>query len=323
MQIRTIPGTSLTPTTLCLGTAAIGTAISRNDSARLLDLYLELGGNFIDTASVYSDWIPGESSRVEKLLGAWMHARGNRNRIVLATKGGHPRLSSMKTPRMARGEIEADLDASLANLRADTIDLYWLHRDNQEQPVEQIIDIMNAQVRAGKIQYFGCSNWQAARIASANLYAERSGQLGFAANQPLWNLAYTPPERLADPTGVAMDESARQLHIRSQLACIPYTAQANGYFQRAVAGTVGAMSESQRRMYGDPENARRAERVDRLAVETGLSISDIVLGYLLSQPFPVFPILGCRTEAQLRDSMRADGRLLTPTQLVFLESGRV
>lgn len=305
MRTTTIPNTALAPSALCLGTADMGARIPRDDALRLLDAFVDAGGTFIDTAEIYSDWVPGEKSRSEKLIGSWLSARGGRDKLVLATKGAHPRLSSMGVSRMSRAEVEADLHASLENLCTDVIDLYWLHRDDPSRPVEEIIETLNAQVDAGKIRAFGCSNWRTDRISAANAYAVQAGLRGFVANQPLWNLARVPQDRLADQTCVVMDDAMHAMHRAAGMACVPYSAQANGYFQRQIEGTAGAMSAAHLRLYGDAENARRAERVAALVHETGLTVTQIVLGYLLSQPFPVFPILGCRTLEQLRDSLTA------------------
>ena len=154
----------LHPSPICLGTADLGSAVNRSDSFALLDAYLDLGGNFLDTAKVYADWLPGERSTSEKLLGEWMRLRRNRQRIVLATKGAHPDLATMHLPRLSRAEIEADLHASLRHLQTDIIDLYWLHRDDPARPVEDILATLQDAVRAGKIRYFGCSNWRVERI---------------------------------------------------------------------------------------------------------------------------------------------------------------
>lgn len=116
MRTATIPATALSPSVLCLGTADMGAKIPRDDALRLLDVFADASGTFIDTAEIYSDWVPGEKSRSEKLIGSWLSARGGRDKLVLATKGAHPRLSSMDVVRMSRADIEADLHASLANL---------------------------------------------------------------------------------------------------------------------------------------------------------------------------------------------------------------
>jgi aryl-alcohol dehydrogenase-like predicted oxidoreductase len=322
VKTQFLPNTSLQPSVLCLGTADMGARIPRDEAFMLLDAFVDAGGTFIDTAEIYSDWVPGEKSRSEKLLGEWLSGRGNRNQIVLATKGAHPRLQSMHVPRMSRMEIEHDLHASLQNLRTGVIDVYWLHRDDPSTPVEEIIETMNAQVRAGKIKHFGCSNWRVERIRAANMHAAGKGMQGFIANQPLWNLAVVPQASLGDQTCVAMDDAIREMHVETNLTCIPYSSQANGFFQRMAKGTAHEMSASQQRMYAGDVNARRAQRVQQLAKDAGMSISDVVLAYLLSQPFTVFPIIGCRTLDQLRDTLTAHDKRLTPAQVAFLETGQ-
>ena len=97
------PRIPLSPSPICLGAGDLGAAISREDSLTLLDAFVDHGGNFLDTAKVYSDWIPGESSRSEKIIGGWMKQRGKRAQIVLATKGAHPDLATMHIPRLSRG----------------------------------------------------------------------------------------------------------------------------------------------------------------------------------------------------------------------------
>ncbi len=321
MNAASFPGTALSPSVLCLGTADMGANISPADAVNLLDAFVDAGGTFIDTAEIYSDWVPGEKSRSEKLIGEWLKARGHRAKLVLATKGAHPRLASMHVGRMSRAEIEHDLNASLANLRTDVIDLYWLHRDDVTVAVADIIHSLNAQVRAGKIRYFGCSNWSAERIRAANSYAQQNGLHGFVANQPFWNLAAVTKDRLADATVEVMDEGIYAYHLESGLACVPWSSQANGYFQRSAAGTTHQMNDAHQRTYADPRNMLRAERSQRLARATGFSVTEVVLAYLLSQPFPVFPILGCRTLAQLHDSVRAHNKRLTQVQLRELTDG--
>lgn len=315
MKTQLLPNSTLAPAVLCLGTADFGAKISREEAFALLDAFVAAGGTFIDTAEIYNDWVAGEKSRSEKIIGEWLAQRGNRGQLVIATKGAHPRLHSMSVPRMTRKDIEHDLNASLKNLRTDVIDLYWLHRDDVSTPVENIIDTLNAQVRAGKIKHFGCSNWRADRIRAANAYAAGQGVQGFVANQPLWSLAHVPQAALADQTCVVMDDAMRAMHVESQMACVPYSSQAGGFFQKASSG----MAASQR-MYAGDENLRRARRVQQLSQETGMTISEIVLAYLLSQPFTVFPIIGCRTLDQLNDTLTAHDKRLTPAQITFLEA---
>jgi aryl-alcohol dehydrogenase-like predicted oxidoreductase len=316
-----IPGTDLKPFRICLGTVPLGSTVNEDSSYQLLDAYIEAGGNFIDTAKVYADWLPNEGSTSEKCIGRWIKARQNRSNIILATKGAHPELTSMHAGRMSPDEIQHDLEASLRHLQTDMIDLYWLHRDDASRPVEEVIDTLNGHVKSGKIRYFGCSNWHTGRIRAANDYAARSGQQGFAANQPMWNLAVVDMDAFTDKTIAAMDDEMYAYHLESGFAAVPYTAQANGLFNKMAAGRLDALGEMQQRVYASPINRQRFGRIQQLAGRTGLSITQIVLAYLLSQPFSTIPIIGSHTLAQLEDSLSAAGVTLEESELQFLLDG--
>jgi aryl-alcohol dehydrogenase-like predicted oxidoreductase len=321
MLYTALPNTTLTPSALCLGANMLGSVQDAQTSFALLDAFLDAGGTFLDTAKVYADWLPGERSISEKTLGKWLKARGTRDRVVLATKGAHPDLNAMHLGRLGRADITADLEASLRHLQTDVIDLYWLHRDDVTRPVGEILQTLEELVRAGKIRYYGCSNWRAPRIAEALAAARAEGWAGFAADQMMWSLATVDPATLPDPTMVAMDAPLKQYHLATGLAAVPYSAQANGYFQKLADGTADRMSAGQQRMYANPTNAARGGRIRQLAAQTGLSITGIVLGYLLAQPFPTFPIFGSRTLDQLETVLRAADVILTQEQVAFLEQG--
>jgi aryl-alcohol dehydrogenase-like predicted oxidoreductase len=317
MKYVTIPGTDLLVSAICMGSAEIGGGINHEQSFSLLDTYLELGGCFIDTASVYANWLPVERSISEKTIGRWLRARRNRGKIVLATKGAHPELSSMHVSRMSRAEIVHDLDASLQNLQTETIDLYWLHRDSVDRPVEEIVDVLVDQVQAGKIRYFGCSNWHAPRIRAAQAYAVARGVRGFVADQMMWSLAAVNPDAIADKTIAWMDDELMAYHRASGLAAIPFSSQAHGLFQKMARQPRPEIP----RVYRVEENERRFARVQRLAAQSGLSVTQIALGYLRAQPFTTIPIVGCRTIEQLRDSMSASDVVLDDSQIRYLEGG--
>jgi len=316
-----IPDTDLHPYRICFGTVPLGSMLDDSKSFALLDAYVEAGGNFIDTAKIYADWLPNEGSTSEKCIGRWMKLRKNRSRIILATKGAHPDLSSMHIGRLSPAEIQSDLESSLRHLQTEVIDLYWLHRDDTNRPIEEIIDTLNSQRNAGKIRYFGASNWRASRIRAANAYAARSAQQGFIANQPLWNLAHIDTAAITDPTTVVMDDELYAYHLDSGLTVNPYTAQANGLFHKIAQGRYNALGDMQRKMYASKTNQQRYERILALTIQTGLSITQIVLGYLLSQPFTTIPIIGAHTIDQLKDSLMAANVLLDKSELQFLLEG--
>lgn len=327
MHYTLIPHTSLKPALICLGSTNIGSAIDRETSFKLFDVYAEHGGNFIDTASVYGNWLPIERNISEKTIGLWLKSRHKRAEMIVATKGAHPDLATMHIPRLSRAEITEDVEDSLKNLQTEVIDLYWLHRDDPQHPVEDIVETMNGLVQAGKIRYFGCSNWWPARIQAAQTYAAGQGLAGFVANQMMWSLAAVEPAVIRDKTVAWMDEEMKQYHQKTGLAAIPYSSQAHGLFQRMAQGTVSQMSSNQRGMYQLEENQRREEnqprfeRVKQLAAQTGLSVTEIVLGYLQAQPFTTVPIVGCRTVEQLQDSLKAAEVKLDAAQVQYLEGG--
>jgi aryl-alcohol dehydrogenase-like predicted oxidoreductase len=302
-----------------MGTNMLGSVNDKQTSFALLDAFVDAGGTFLDTAKVYADWLPGERSISEKTIGAWLRQSGQREQMIVATKGAHPDLATMHIGRLAPADIVADLDTSLKHLQIDVIDLYWLHRDDTRRPVAEILETLEAQVRAGKIRYYGCSNWHADRIAEAQTYARSRGWTGFVANQMLWSLAAVDYAALPDKTMVAMDATLKQYHLASGLAAIPYSAQANGYFQSLAARDAHMVKEGQRRIYGSRINTTRLARVKQLGAELGLSITQIVLGYLMAQPFATLPIFGCRTGEQLQETLTAADVMLTPMQVTFLE----
>lgn len=318
MKTVLIPNTALHVSRLCLGTAQFGAAISPADARALLDAYVIVDGKFIDTASVYSDWIPGTKSSSEKIIGAWLRENGMRDQLVLATKGGHPELSSMQVSRLSPDEIAADVHASLDNLGTDHIDLYWLHRDDRDIPVGEIIDSLNAQVQAGHVRYLGASNWSSERIAAANAYAAQYGLHGFVADQPMWSLASVNWDNLPDKTIRLMDQAALEFHRRTGMAAVAYSSQAHGYFTKLYGGQ--PISDNDLRAYDNALNRRRLPVIEALARQHHASVNDVVLAYLLSQPFPTVAVIGPGRPEQLHASLTALNLTLSAAELAALEA---
>ncbi|HSB97861.1 MAG TPA: aldo/keto reductase, partial [Spongiibacteraceae bacterium] len=182
--------TTLDVSQLCLGTNQFGTMTATAQAAEILEVFTALGGNFIDTAHSYGDWIPSASRAAsEHVLGQWLRQQ-RRADYVIATKGCEfDYRAGDYALRVTPALLEQDLLGSLAALQIDCIDLYWLHRDDASRPVEIIIDALIGHQQAGRIRYFGCSNWSVARIQEAQQYAKSIGHDGFVACQPLWGLA--------------------------------------------------------------------------------------------------------------------------------------
>ncbi len=170
--MRRIGETGMLTFPLALGVGGLGVGMTEADAFELLDTYAGAGGTTVDTARVYSDWVPGELHRSERILGDWLRARRNRASILLCTKGGHPDLATVGVPRLDPASLRSDVEGSMASLRVDTIDLYWLHRDDPGRGVGEIVESLVSFVREGKIRHYGFSNWSAARIREAVLYCE-------------------------------------------------------------------------------------------------------------------------------------------------------
>jgi aryl-alcohol dehydrogenase-like predicted oxidoreductase len=310
MKLGTIAGTTLKPSRFCLGTTNYGDKSAQEGAFQLLDTFVELGGNFIDTAKVY-----GTS---EKVIGEWLKARGNRNSIIVGTKGAHPDLETMKIQRLSRAEIAQDIEESLVNLKTDYIDLYYLHRDDVDRPVEEIIDSLHGLQSTGKIRYFACSNWRRPRIEAAQAYARKVGIQGFVADQPGWSLRAVDLRYLFDPNMVVMDDDLQAYHAQSGMTVIPYSSQGGGFFQKLARRNPADRPAKPITDQVTAANEKRGERLLALSEETGITITHLVLAYLLSQPFPVIPIIGCKTPENLRESCNAASVRLDREQLRFL-----
>jgi aryl-alcohol dehydrogenase-like predicted oxidoreductase len=322
MQKKPLPRTNLQVSVIGLGTDYFGSTVDRKLSTQILDRYVESGGNFIDTAEIYAAWIPGGEHQSEKLIGDWLRERGLRDTLILSTKGAHPKLESMDIPRMSKREIESDLDSSLRRLGVDCIDIYWVHRDAPAVPAEDVLLALETFRKAGKIKYCGFSNWHQNRAEAARQGALRLGIPGFIASQNMWSLGQVNLEK-ADPTWAYIDADFARWHAEHKFGAFPYLTQANGYFRRREQNSLDQVAADARvrTLFDHPENRKRFQRIQVLQKKSGFSVNQIVLGYLLNQPFPVFPLIGPKNIMDLEDSLRCAEIALSPEDIAFLEHG--
>ena len=318
MQLLSLPKTKLRVSEFCLGAADFASSVSEEESGRMLDRFVEAGGNFLDTAAIYAAWDQnaGKGSS-ERRLARWFRRRGRHDDIVIATKGGHPELKTMQTPRLDRASVASDLEDSLRNLGVETIDLYYVHRDDWGRPVEEILGYLEEFVRTGKIRHYAFSNWKLFRAEAARQAALRDGCQGFVASQQLWSLAEGDMSK-HDPTAANIDAPFAAWHREHNVPALPFTAQANGYFSKLAEGREADFKPWTRALYDHPTNRRRFAALQELRQATGLSITQVVLGYLRSQPFTVVPVIGPKSIAQLNDCLTAAGVRLVPGQLAAL-----
>ena len=190
MLFRRLGRTGLKVAALCLGGNVFGWTADEQASHAVLDTYVESGGNFIDTADVYSSWAPGHrGGESETVLGRWMRQRGNREQMLIATKVGSRMGAGANDQGLSRQHIMQAVEASLRRLQTEYIDLYLSHQDDLETPQEETLRAYDDLVRQGKVRYLGASNFSAWRTTSALWQSERHGYARYVCIQPPYSLA--------------------------------------------------------------------------------------------------------------------------------------
>jgi len=296
-----LPGTALEVSTLCLGGNRLGGELDRDRSFALLDAFVAAGGNFVDTAHVYADWLPGaERSCSEKMIGRWRAARGAGGGVVVATKIGHPVLGRPESRRLDRASLREDVAAARENLGQECLDLVYLHRDDPDRDVAEIIGVMEELRGEGALRHYAASNWSGARLAAATAAAGRPGWEGFRANQPEWSLAVRNPGTAA-PDLRAMDGAMIAWHRATGTAAVPYSAQARGFFDRLAAGATGGPAAA---AFDNAASRARGAALAALAAARGVTPTQAMLALFPLAGFPVVPVVGCRTPAQIAASFR-------------------
>ncbi len=292
--------TDLTVSEICLGADHFTTVGDKNTAFALLDRFVAVGGNFVDTANLYArDYTVG-ISRSEELLGEYRKARPGVE-LVIATKGAHHDITT-KESRVTRACIAGDLDESLRTLGLDHIDFYWLHRDNSAIPVEEIVDMMEEFVKAGKIRFYGGSNYTLERIRQADAYAKAHGLQGFSGISN----HYTPAVELegrpfyTDPTLVTNIKEELPEAAKLGLAYIPYGSTAKGWFSKSLKGE--ASERAANAFDHEINRALRSELVKKAEAES-IPVQTALLRYMIEQGremgLQIIPITSCSKKEQL------------------------
>lgn len=302
--MRILNGTDLSVSPLCFGTCPISLTDREDDFFHLMDRFVQAGGNFIDTASVYGKWAPWFTNFSEQRVGRWLRSRGGH--LVVATKGGHYNLSDpARTPRVNEAAVRTDLEDSLRALGVECIDFYWLHRDDPARPVGEILELMETLRREGKIRWYGASNYTAARLWEARSYAELHGLTGFSAVSDQWSLASVNPgaNNNPDPTLALAGEAELEFHTRTGTPCIPYQSTARGWFAKTAAGERVAPDVT--RAFDNAANRAVLAGLQKLSHESGVSVQALALTELTHRPFPVLPITSASNDAQMDTLLEA------------------
>ncbi|KGA96370.1 aldo/keto reductase [Alkalihalobacillus alcalophilus ATCC 27647 = CGMCC 1.3604] len=273
----------------------------------VLDRFFSIGGNTIDTAHVYCG---GES---EVAIGQWMRERGNREDVIILTKGAH---HDQNGPRVNPEAISKDLFESLERLGTDYVDLYALHRDDPNVPVSEIMDVLNEHIVAGRIKAIGGSNWTVERIQEANEYAASKGLIGFTFSSPNLSLAKPNEPFWAGCVSVAADDC--KWHKEQQIPILSWSSQARGFFTGRFSPEDRSNKDLVRVFYNEA-NWERLRRAEVLAEEKGVTAIQIALAYVLNQPFPTGALIGAQNEHELMSCLEGSEIRLTEDELRWLE----
>ncbi|HSS00024.1 MAG TPA: aldo/keto reductase [Kofleriaceae bacterium] len=273
---------------IILGGNVFGWTVSRDDAFTLLDAYLDRGGRAIDTADSYSAFAPGNhGGESEEILGAWLAARKNRDRVVLATK-----VAKWSAQRgLSPANIAAAIDGSLRRLQTDHLDVYYAHEDDAAVEQADYLAAFDALVKAGKVRTLGASNFTPARLASALEISRARGLAAFEVSQDHWNLVERGIERELVP-----------LLERERIAETPFFALASGFLTgkyRPGADVASARSRGAGRYLADPANVQLLADLDAIAHGHGVSVAAVALALLRAQRSVAAPIASARTVDQL------------------------
>ncbi len=318
MRYGTLPDLEKPVSRLVQGTVMVSSA-EEKQSFRLLDEVFALGCTTFDTAHVYGD---GDN---ERTVGRWVRSRGLRDEVVIVAKGAH---HNADRKRVTTFDITADLHDSLSRFGFDELDLYVLHRDDPDVPVGPVIEVLNEHQRSGKLRAFGASNWSQTRFAEANRYAAERGLTPFALSSPNFSLA----EQVQEPwpgcvsIGGPSGRAARAWYQTQGTPLLTWSSLAGGFFSgRFRRDNLETFTSYLDKLcvssYCYEENFARLERVEKLARDKGVSLPQLALAYVTSQPLDIYALVGCNSGAEFEANLGALNLGLSDDERMWLESG--
>lgn len=315
MQTVALGDTGVQVSALCLGTMYFGTRQDEATSFRLLDQYVEAGGNFIDTANIYAHWIPGgRGGESEALLGRWMQARGNRDRLFVATKAG---FEYQDVPRgLTPDLIEAECDKSLARLGIDTIDLYYAHVDDRTTPLRETLAALARLVERGKVRFIGASNYFAYRLERAHTLSKANDWPEFCCLQQRHTYLRPRAGQRFDPQVAASDEVLDYVRSRrGGFTLLAYSVLLSGAYTRPDRPVPD--------QYAGPDTEARLAALREVAGEVDATPNQVVLAWLRQSDPPVLPLIAASTPQQMAENIAALEVTLSREQMERLDRAAV
>ncbi len=320
MQYGQIDGVNKPISRLVQGTLTVSRD-KIDEGYALFDAIFAEGCNTFDTAHVYGS---GEN---ERIFGGWIRGRGIRDKVVLIGKGAH---HNADRKRVTPFDIEADLHDSFARFGFDYIDIYLLHRDDPSVPVGPIVEVLNKYHDAGHIGVFGGSNWTVQRIEEANEYAAKYKLMPFTVSSPNFSLAVQHQEPWPGCVSIAGDQgrASRDWYAAHNIALFTWSSLAGGFFSERfrrdnLDSFTDGLDVTCVKTYCYEDNFQRLERAQSLAKQRGLTVAQVAMAYVMSQPLNIFALVGCRTIKEFRDNTAALDVKLTSEEIAWLEHGEL
>ena len=306
-DLRRLGATDLHIAPLVLGGNVFGWTADQSASFAVLDAFVGGGGTMIDTADVYSAWVPGhKGGESETVLGAWLRQSGKRDTVQIATKVGM--LPGEGGKNLAPARIAAACDQSLARLGVDTIDLYFAHQDDDAVRQEDALAAFAKLIEAGKVRALGCSNFHAGRLKSANEGAVAHGLPHYHVLQPEYNLV----------SRHKFEGELQDYCVQHNIGVVPYYGIASGYLTgkyRSAADFSKSVRGGRMQAFMDGTGPAVLAAMDAVAAETGASLAQIALAWLAAQPAVTAPIASATSATQIEELLGAMNLTLTTEQL--------
>jgi aryl-alcohol dehydrogenase-like predicted oxidoreductase len=288
----TLPKTDLAVYPLCLGGNVFGFSADVKNSEAVLDYYFDNGGNFVDTADMYSQWAPGHvGGESETIIGNWMKRRANRSQMIIATK-----VAKLDTrPGLKPANILAACEDSLRRLQTDYIDLYYAHQDDPDTPIEETLKTFDSLVKSGKVRYIAASNFTSARLEESLNISSANGFASYVACQDQYNLMDRDYEK-----------SLRDTVAKNGLSEIPFYGLARGFLTgkyRPGVTVESVRANGVANSYANERGWKLLEKLDEIAKSHSTTVSAVSLAWLRQQKTVSAPIASATKLEQVKEIM--------------------
>jgi aryl-alcohol dehydrogenase-like predicted oxidoreductase len=312
METRRLGRSDLHISTLVLGGNVFGWTVHEMDADRLLDAYIGAGGNTIDTADVYSRWIPGHvGGESETIIGKWLTRNQKRHSVVIATKVGLEMGEGKKGLKPAY--IRRAIEGSLKRLQTDYIDLYQSHVDDPETPLADVLGTYEQLIKEGKVRTIGASNYTADRLKEALRISKEHNLPRYESLQPLYNLMEREP----------YESTLEPIVLKEHIGVIPYFALAAGFLTGKYRSAKDLDGKARAATVGKYLNERGfavLHALDEVSKNLDATPTQVALAWLIARPSVTAPIASATTIEQLRDLIAATDLKLDPASIEQLNS---